>query len=199
MSRSARPQGERPHRQFGALLNEVQLLRRQIGLERQHGRELVALGAALPREGASSSRMRSEIISEYTSRSYDDYIMYYLLREQARAAAHIQRMSAAGALTDLEREACESLGRVLGAAANAVANTPADALEASRAAAGGVPAARAALLCELIEAAERLEALAERRYAVEDWRHVARVDADSILEEHRLWAEVHRAWHAPGH
>jgi hypothetical protein len=43
-----------------------------------------------------------------------------------------------------------------------------------------------------LEDSQSLMARAEARYTVEDWRLVARVDADSIREERRLRAEVLR-------
>ena len=97
--------------------------------------------------------------------------MYSLDRERTRAAAHMARLGRDAELTGAERAALARLE---------------EALDAARATA----APCATLLADLIEAAARLEALVERRYTIEDWREVARVDADSILEERRLWAET---------
>jgi hypothetical protein len=152
-------------------LNEVQLLRQQLRTERQHGRAVAAL---------------CERLTLDNSFSYDTIVRYYLDKECSRAAAHLTRMSASPALTGAESAALAQLERALGAPASA--GVPLARAPASRPAA----ARCAALLLDLIAAAERVETLVERRYSIEDWRDVARVDADSMLEERRLWGEIHR-------
>jgi hypothetical protein len=148
-------------------MNEVQLLRRQIAVERQHFLD----------------------ISEYTSISYGNYITYYIAREQARVKAHIGRLTSHAPLAPTEQAALTSLRHALDESADLdAANTD-----------GGL-AHRATLLRNLIHAAEAIEPFAERYYSVEDWRSVAQVSADSILEERRLWAEViHHGTIAPEH
>jgi len=96
--------------------------------------------------------------------SYVKYMRYCLDKESARARAHLARLGSAAEPTPAETAALERLKRALGEAR----------------------------LLDLIEAAERVEALAEQWYSIEDWRRVARIDADAILEERRLWAEVDR-------
>ena len=148
----------------------MQFLRRQIGIERQHGREVAALCGAIPARheslvGTDFGHSKLDI-----SNNYVQYMKYYLDLESARARAHIARMSSATDPTLAETTALESLKGALS--------------EAS--------------LLELIEAAERVEALAERRYSIEDWRRVARVDADAVLEERRLWARLKHRVHRDG-
>jgi hypothetical protein len=148
-------------------MNEVQLLRRQIATERQHAREAAAHCACVRTTTPAASRVFSEINSVNSS-IYDEYIMYYIVRERARALAHIARLSPSTPLAPAEEVALRSLRDALEETAN-----PDAALH-------------------LIDATEAIEKLAERCYKVEDWRSVAQVDADSILQERRLWAEVIR-------
>jgi hypothetical protein len=138
-------------------MNEVQLLRRQISVERQHIIE----------------------VNIYNSTAYNNYIMYCIDREQARAQAHIARLSLHAPLAPTEQAALTSLRHALDETANLDAADP-----------NGALAHRTTLLRNLIQAAQAIEQFAERYYSVEDWRSVAQVNADSILEERKLWAEV---------
>lgn len=138
-------------------MNEVQLLRRQIAVERQHFIET----------------------NVDNSKSYKNYIIYYITKERARAKAHIARLSLHASLASTEQAALASLRHALDETADL------DAADAN-----GTLARRTTLLHNLIHAAEAVEPFAERYYSVEDWRSVAQVSADSILEERRLWAEV---------
>ncbi len=153
-------------------MNEVQLIRQQIGIVREHVRVL--------------SRNKNN----HFSNAYDDYIIYALNQEQSRGAAHVQRLSAAGSSAPQEEAALAHLRHALDETAPLLEVATSHTARGSKAPA--TPERRAALLCNLIDSAERVEALAERRYTLEDWRSVARVDADSVLEERKLWAEVVR-------
>jgi len=106
------------------------------------------------------------------SKAYDRYIMYSIGMQRARARSHIARFGAHASMTGDERSALAGLQQALADTADS-------------------PAALNRIL-HLIDATETIEKLAEGRYGVEDWRSVAQVDADSILEERRLWAEVIR-------
>jgi hypothetical protein len=175
-------------------VNEVQLIRRQIATERQHLRELAARsGQAAVGEDHDAGRMRK--LSQDISASYFNYMRYYLPRERARAQAHIERIGRGASPTPDERAALAGLQQALGETTGLSGSEVAHAALTPRSACAGECARDAARLCRLIDSAERIEALAERRYAIEDWRSVARLDADSVLEERRLWAEVLR--HGP--
>jgi hypothetical protein len=137
-------------------MNELQLIRRQVALEREH---LLALS-------------RKE--NNFFSVSYNRYLIYILNQERSRSAAHLRRLSAASGIAPAQEAALANLKHALEETANAA------------------PDRRAALLGRLIDSAERVEALVEQRYTIDDWRSVARIDADSVLEERRLWAEVLR-------
>jgi hypothetical protein len=153
-------------------MNEVQLIRSQIATERQHLR--ACIGDDL----------------YYLSEIYEKYIRYILNRELSRGASHAARMSRARPLTAAEKEGLAMLRQALDQAAEALPG-----FEPSRRGSDSGAAARArcaALLRNLVDSAERIEALAEQRYTIDDWRDIAEVDADSVLEERRLWAEVLR-------
>ncbi|HTX24444.1 MAG TPA: hypothetical protein VMD03_07305 [Steroidobacteraceae bacterium] len=162
-------------------MDEVQLIRRQIDTERQHLRAAAtALAAAARTRDVRADRGTSGDTSCAISESYERYLLTN--REPARCAAHLARLGARGALSPPERTALaqlqDSLTRLRGRVGAAAATDRVD------------PAELAQLTCEWIESAESLEALAERRYTVDDWRAIAQIDADWILEERRLWAQL---------
>jgi hypothetical protein len=179
-------------------MNEVQLLRQQIATERRHVREATAIRAAACPASHVTSRDAKLDLHLDISISYDNYLRYFFAKERARARAHIARLSRHAPLAPSEQAALTRLQRALEESADLeamLAGAVAIAAETNGALAGNT-----ALLCNLIDANETLEPLAERRYSVEDWRSVAQVDADSVLEERRLWAEVNRhGTITPGH
>ncbi len=158
-------------------MNEVQLLRAQLAAEREHLREVAALCAA---------RRREDNISYDFIISCTEYLLFRLSKEHARGVA----------LQNLQGVAPENLRRALIPVTAAIGE-----LRAQSTARNVATDARqrlelldrcAALADQLIESRRALEALAESRYTVEDWRRVACIDADSILEERKLRAEVLR-------
>jgi hypothetical protein len=160
-------------------MNEAQLIRRQIGIEREHACELLR-------------RIESTF-----SMTYSNYLLYILDKQTSRATAHIERMSSRGPVTPDEeaalhnlRRALEELTRVLPAPESGGGRPPSRAGSSPPISAGQERCL--APLRDLIDSSERLEALAEWRYTIDDWRSIARIDADSVLEERRLWAEVLR-------
>jgi hypothetical protein len=153
-------------------MNEAQLIRRQIGIEREHAYELLRR------------------IEQTFSMVYDNYLLYILDKQTSRATAHIERMSSRGPVTPDEEAALQNLRRALEELTRVVPAPDSRAGSSPRISAGQERCL--APLRDLIDSSERLEALAERRYTIDDWRSIARIDADSVLEERRLWAEVLR-------
>jgi hypothetical protein len=136
----------------------------------------------LLRRQIAAERQHVRDINFNNSSAYSDYIKYILARERARAVGHLARLSMYLPLAPNEQAALTSLRDALGETID---------LEATGGTAG---------LCNLIDTIESIELIAERRYSVEDWRSVAQLDADSVLEERRLWSEVtHRGTVAPDH
>jgi hypothetical protein len=165
-------------------MNETQLLRQQCELESRQIREIAALCA-----GAATSASISDVFSIACA----TYLEYVGERCEARDADHEARLRAAGA--DHERLDLERLGTQLRARRDALS---ALAAASPHRAEPLSPPTHEALrrYCELLaqsrEDSTALMTAAARRYSVEDWRAVARVDADSIREERRLRTEVLR-------
>ncbi len=156
-------------------MNEVQLIRSQIATEREHLR-------ACLRDN-----------SYYFPDIYENYLRYFLDREHSRCAQHAARLSrCARSLSAEEVEVLASLRQALDHSAEVLPALDRSATRGSDSAAAAAVARCAARLRSLVDSAERIEALAEPRYTIEDWRNVAQLDADSVLEERRLWAEVLR-------
>jgi len=157
-------------------MNEVQLLRRQIGTERAHAREARAIAAAA---GTATQAMmgRNKNLNPSISNRYVKYIEYCMRMESTRALGHIARLATHSPLVAGEEAALARLRRTL------EQHVPLDGTV-------GSVAQYVSLLCDLVDASEALERFTERRYSVEDWRAVAQVNADSVLEERKLWGEV---------
>jgi hypothetical protein len=121
---------------------------------------------------------------------------FILNKERARVDAHGERCGAARQCGSTERAAIERVRDLLAAAETAAASFG-PSLATSDASSTALERARA--LAELstrtealIESRGALEALVSSLYTVDDWRRIAHVDADSIVEERRLRAEVLR-------
>jgi hypothetical protein len=169
-------------------VNEVQLLEAQLACERQHLRALGTSSAAI-----TAPRGLEDIFIGYIT-SYASYLMFITNKERARAQAHLERFGSGQPLGPADHAALEHLRGAL-----ASADTIDASLRAAMDARSGATEAReravaikhdATVLEALIEARVALEALAAPRYTVDDWRHTAQVDADSILEERRLREQV---------
>ncbi len=182
-------------------MNEVQLLKSQLAAERQHLREVAGLCTA-----------GSELVSPEFTESCANYILFSMNQERARAQALLERSSRVRGPADGARgepAALHALEEGLGAVTVALGELLE--LRGTRRAGRGGPGAvggppgmnggrqrlealgrSAALLERLIVSRLSVQALAEAGYTVEDWRRIARVDADSVLEERRLRAEVLR-------
>lgn len=196
-------------------MNEAQLIRAQLAAEREHLREVAFWCAAARSAPAVRSRAggsptavawRSAEISQEFIMSCINYLLFFMKQEQARGAACLELSSRA---PDSPRDAADPhtpprlhgalapLRAALAAVTTALAELGSTS-EAYRPGRAGGPEILAqlcrcaALVERLTESRLALEALAERRYTVEDWRRVAHVDADSILEERKLRAEVLR-------
>ncbi len=164
-------------------MNEVQLLRAQLSAEREHWREVVSLCA---------SRRAENYISQDFIISYTNYILFCMSKEHARSTTLLERSSPgdSGAIDDLRR-ALFPVTAALGELRRPARTT------AHRAVADGRQRLEALHRCvvlvdRLIESRRALEALTEHLFTVDDWRRLAHVDANSILEERKLRAEVLR-------
>ncbi len=164
-------------------MNEVELIRAQLDAEREHLREVASLGA---------SRRAMDYFSKDFIISYTNYLLFCMSKEHARSTTLLERSSPgdSGPIDDLRRAltpATAALGELRGPA-RATAH-------------GAVTDGRqrleelhhcAELADRLIESRRALQALTEHLFTVDDWRRLAHVDANSILEERKLRAEVLR-------
>lgn len=172
-------------------MNEVELLRAALAAERQHLGEVAALCRATPEPPESNLINNIELLN-----SCAIYLLSIIKKERMRASAHLECF---GEPRAGERETHErwmkSLASAESAAASLAALLQAGDLETDRREAAARLAECAGRLVDLVASRTALEVLATPRYEVAHWRRTARVDADAILEERRLYAEVLR--HVP--
>lgn len=158
-------------------MNEIELLKSQLAAERQHLEEI-----------AARCRGGNEQISIYFTANCIKYLLFSIKNERARLEAHAER-SRDGA-DARSAQAIERLRRAFEQAEAAAARLPALPESAPSKAVSREDALALTECAELIqrsvEARTALEALEAPRYTVDDWRRIARLDADSILEERRL-------------
>lgn len=169
-------------------MNEAQLIRAQLAAEREHLREVASLCAA------AHTRIHQAEISPYFISSCINYLLFSMNKERTRSAALLECSSRA------HERAHEKAGNDLRRALSLVTDALGE-LQARSTARSVATDARqtleelercTALVDRLIDSRLDLETLAEREYSIVDWRRVAHVDADSILEERKLRTEVLR-------
>jgi hypothetical protein len=194
-------------------MNEIELLDAQLTAEREHVRDVASACATL------TARARPGHISFEFIYSYNNYLMFIMKLEAARATTHLE-LAEGRAAEPAVRAASERLRKALASAIEAAAHlrttfgtqsggtsvaSGADADAGAGASAGegaGVDAhihsrleglARlAAQVEDLIDSRVALAALTAPRFTLRERRRTAHVDADSILEERKLHAEAAR-------
>jgi len=157
-------------------MNEVQLIRRELAAQRQHGREVEA-----------SWNARPGILHPDNSINYNAYFLLILALESRRIESHLGRLRSRSDLSDAERRLLECQTREF------------ETLTAAR-----VPATTTDTVAHNVQSlnrlsmlAQALEAIAEAHYGVDDWRRASHIDADSILEERRLRKQALGEAHGP--
>ena len=159
-------------------MNEVQLIRAQLGLERQHAAEVVRLladGSKSPAAVEAFQQAAVDYLAWILSRFEErDQVFHDLLRKRVAAEDPSRRaVEAALALPGSSREALTKLETALGGA-NDSAWT--DFLRFF----GSAWSARR----------DEIDRLFERQAKVTDWRTVSGIDADSIVDERSRYARV---------
>lgn len=164
-------------------MNEVELIRAQLSLERQHARDVgYALAAASSRPGSEAS------VAETFRQASVDYLVWILSRfeereqvfhdlARARFAAddtHRSTVEAALALPGTSREALAKLESALGSAATAV----------------GWTAFLDFFAGPWSIRRDELDKLVARHARITDWRAVSGIDADSIFDERKRYSRV---------
>jgi hypothetical protein len=173
-------------------MNEVDFIRMQINVEQQHASQVLEWclesGARLTAAGHIDND------NSYFTRSCIRYLVTFLKRDAARHEAH------RGCVRALVRDATTTeLSSVL-ARLNAVAagaDSVAQALDRMVAPSSIAPDTleRDLRLCaqhvsERTELGQALQEFSARHYAIADWRRIAGVDADGILEERRSYEKL---------
>jgi hypothetical protein len=154
-------------------MNEVQLIRRELAAQRQHGREIGASWSARHRE-----------LNTYNSVSYNSYFLLLIDLESRRIESHLDRLRARSDLNDAERGLLARCAREF--ETGSAAHVPAAAPDSAAAVTAETVARNVQSLSRLSTVVQELEAIAESRYGVNDWRRASHIDADTILEELRL-------------
>jgi len=142
-------------------VNELELIRRQIAVEQQHASEVAAACADPDSHPACL-----------------DYLRLIAGRWRARARAHARRLqieAPLGALAAVESAAARCDGEEASAAGSQSINSQELMSYAHK-------------VMSYLDTVGRLDTLAASRYTLADWRDVAGIDADAVLEERRLYA-----------
>lgn len=166
-------------------MNEVELIRAQLSVERQHA-------AAVSHALAASAESR---VTDRTASSVDafrqagvDYLVWTLTRFEAREQAFRDLLQARFTPEDAHRRAAEAAFALEGTSRDALAKL-ASALNAR---------SDAALWTDYLRyfsgawstRRDELERVFESQAKVTDWRTVSGIDADSIFEERGRYARV---------
>ncbi|HEY6925310.1 MAG TPA: hypothetical protein VI653_17675 [Steroidobacteraceae bacterium] len=169
-------------------MNEVELIRAQLSLERQHAFEV---GRALSAAGS-----RSSIDGWQTFRQGGvDYLAWILSRfEEREQTFHDLLRARAG--DDSERRAVESALQLPGTSREALRK-----LEAALAADSGTELQRVGCWTDFEQfltgawsvRRDQLDSLLAQQARVTDWRAVSGIDADSIFDERSRYAKVRTA------
>jgi len=142
-------------------VNETELIRRQIALEQQHTREALALCQGQPdRELAAACIAYLQLIES---------------RVRARSRAHARRLMELGALDEAESA---RVVRALTSPENA-GDIKLEELDTYT-----------SNIMTYLDSVAHLDALAAARYGLSDWRAVAALDADAVLDERRRYAAL---------
>jgi len=149
-------------------MNELQFIRGELAAQRQRSREIGASWS----ERCGDAQIRE--LNEVKSVSYRSYLLFIIDLESKRIASHLDRLGPRSDLSDAERKGFERCAREF------------EMLSAARALSSTSAARTVESLSRLSTLVRELEAIAESRYGVDDWRNASHIDADSILEERRL-------------
>lgn len=172
-------------------MNEVELIRAQLSLERQHAIDVArALSTAGSRTGASSDSWQS------FRQGSVDYLVWILSRFEEREQTLHDLFRSHSGNDDPERRAAERALEQRGTSREALTK-----LEAALGSTSGTEAERVGRWSEFehflagVWSARRdeIDKLFARQAKVTDWRTVSAIDADSIFDERTRYAKVRAA------
>jgi hypothetical protein len=166
-------------------VNEADLIRRQLALEREHAREVIAAARA----GLRSGTERSDSVARHRS-FLVEYLRYLEATAdalEARIEAHLARSTRANTAWPELRAARAASGARATAALGGTERTGTGSMDMSEI----VDSINAYTenLMSYINLSESLEDTA-RAYDLSAWRTVAHLDADSIMAERRRHAAM---------
>ena len=171
-------------------MNEVELIRRQLGVERQHAADAARACANALATAASQDPDRLTSLEAFRQASVD-YLVWILSRFEEREQVFHDFLRTRLAADDPNR--CAVVG------AFALAGTSREALtklETALGATGGTDTAtRWTEFLRFFSSAwsarrDEIDRLFERQAKLADWRTVAAIDADSIVDERSRYARV---------
>jgi len=167
-------------------MNEIGLIRRQLATEQAHALEVIAAcAAALATPGASAAADGAHLEAlAAAARAHLACVIGSFARREERLAALVRRMAAG----DSRRRALDAALAAPGASRDAQALLDAQSWPALAAYLQGAWSTRRAAL----------ETSLGDSTPVTEWREIAVIDADSVLEERTRYARVRAAASGPG-
>jgi hypothetical protein len=169
-------------------MNEVELIRRQLGVERQHAADVARASAnALVAAGSEGPDPLTEVFRQASV----DYLVWILSRFEEREQVFHDLLRSRLAADDPSRRVVESAFALAGTSREALAK-----LETALGATGGTETAtRWTEFLRFFSSAwsarrDEIDRLFERQAKIADWRTVADIDADSIVDERNRYARV---------
>lgn len=171
-------------------MNEVELIRRQLGVERQHAADVArACANALVAAGSEDPGRLTPL--EALRQASVDYLVWILSRFEEREQVFHDLLRSRLAADDPNRRAVESAFALPGTSREALAK-----LETALGATGGTDiATRWTEFLRFFSSAwsarrDEIDRLFERQAKITDWRTVSDIDADSIVDERNRYARV---------
>ena len=171
-------------------MNEVELIRRQLGVERQHAADVARACANALVAAGSEGPDRLAPLEAFRQASVD-YLVWILSRFEEREQVFHDLLRSRLAADDPSRRAVESAFALPGTSREALAK-----LETALGAIGGTETATRwteflRFFCSAWSARrDEIDRLFERQAKITDWRTVSDIDADSIVDERNRYARV---------
>jgi hypothetical protein len=171
-------------------MNEVELIRRQLGVERQHAADVARACANALVAAGSEGPDRLTPLEAFRQASVD-YLVWILSRFEEREQVFHDLLRSRLAADDPTRRAVESAFALPGTSREALAK-----LETALGATGGTETAtRWTEFLRFFSSAwsarrDEIDRLFERQAKITDWRTVSDIDADSIVDERNRYARV---------
>ncbi len=170
-------------------MNEVQLIRGQLSVERQHAASVARACASSLAAAATQGEERVASLADFRQASVD-YLVWILTRFEEREQMFHDLLRARLRADDPQRLGAESCLASAGSSREALAK-----LEAALGAGPVEGAARWADFLQFFtragsERRDQLDRLFAQIAKVTDWRTVSAIDADSIFDERGRYARV---------